>query len=302
MNTETKALVGVLGPLGSNGDFAMRLFKDRFSFLSDCAVEYFDAHADLLEALEADEITHGVVPIENTTNHGLVGDVIDFWSDAPRAAHVIAEQWEDIKHCLMVPNGISDSLPNLCKHIVVLSKAEALMQCRKTLSKLGISSSAQQKVVSSTAEAARIVSTSHASNYLAAVASRYAAETYGLQVVRANINDKGDNATRFHLVASPKTGGIEHSAMNKKALIFKVEDVPGAFDAVSHIFKVFNMNMTCMKSLPTGSKQDYNFYVEVVRSPLEKNWPSEFMDQLTRSTAWVRCIGTFEEHVRSVDV
>ena len=74
----------------------------------------------------------------------------------------------------------------------VHSKKEVLQQCRKLLDKLDV----ELVFEKSSAEAARNIRSSGCSDR-AAIVSKYAAELYGLEVLKEKVQDKKKNRTEF---------------------------------------------------------------------------------------------------------
>ena len=79
----------------------------------------------------------------------------------------------------------------------MLSHTQALGQCRGTLRKLGLKPVPE----ADTAGSARMVAESDDAT-IAAIASRLAAEIYGLKILKSDIEDEAHNTTRFVILAN----------------------------------------------------------------------------------------------------
>merc|ERR1711969_221102 len=79
----------------------------------------------------------------------------------------------------------------------VYSHVQVLGQCRSTLRKLGLT----PMVAADTAGSARQVA-ADGDPTAAAIASRLAAEIYGLEIVRSDIEDEAHNTTRFVVMSA----------------------------------------------------------------------------------------------------
>ncbi|MEI6396927.1 MAG: prephenate dehydratase domain-containing protein [Candidatus Taylorbacteria bacterium] len=280
--------IGVLGPCGSNGHYAANRLSERY--FKDKAVEivFINSHEEILNKVQVGkEISYGVVPIENSSR-GLIREVADVWLKDSYTAKVVAEQWVEIRNCLLMRSS-GPKVPT-----IVMSHPEALGQCRKSLVGLGLSSASKQVPTSSTAMAAKIVAESDPSSGAAAIASRFAADEYGLTVVRDDMNDHSSNETRFHLVAN-KDIDSDHTG-NKKSFVFKVAHKAGSLVNVLKVFSDLSLNMTSIHSVCEGIREEYLFYVEVVRTDKDSAWPISLMKYLKKETGWIKCIGTFTEH------
>ena len=126
------------------------------------------------------------MPIENSTE-GTVHHTLDMFMTSP--LKICGEVELAIRHHLMGRMRSLEDVRRVCAH------GQALAQCRATLDTIlpGI----EKIAVSSNAEGAR-----RARDELgtAAIASEVAAQIYGLESLVAEIEDRHDNTTRFHIV------------------------------------------------------------------------------------------------------
>ena len=138
----------------------------------------------------------------------------------------------------------------------VFSKPQALSQCRDWLSKH--LPWARVVEMNSTAAAAQLAAGKPGA---AAIASREAAASYGLEVVAADIEDNKGNFTRFAIIggeAAPRTG------QDKTALMFEIPHRPGSLADVMGVFKRGRLNLTWIESFPLlGTPNEYLFFVEL---------------------------------------
>jgi prephenate dehydratase len=146
--------------------------------------------AEVFAALEANEVNAAVVPVENT-HAGSVADVYDLLRKHDKAK-VVAEVIVRVRHCLLGVRGA-----RLEDIRVARSHPQALAQVEDFLRKHGI----QPEVAFDTAGAAAEVAAAK-DKAVAAVASRRAAERYGLDVLEESIETSTDNFTRFFAVAA----------------------------------------------------------------------------------------------------
>ena len=131
---------------------------------------------DALAAVTSGEVLYAMIPIENS----VAGRVADIHHLLPGAnLYIVGEHFLRVRHQLMSVKG--SSLETLKK---VLSHTQALGQCRNTLRAMGLTPVPE----ADTAGSARIVS-EQGDPALAAIASRLAAEIYGLEILRSDIED-----------------------------------------------------------------------------------------------------------------
>ncbi|KAJ6171654.1 hypothetical protein N7470_000721 [Penicillium chermesinum] len=154
--------------------------------------------ADAFSAIQKQEADYAVIPCENSTN-GSVVQTLDLLADRNNQYNdvkVCGEYYLTVRHCLLVnkgsyPNGwtgYDGSIRKLYTHPQVWG------QCDKFLSQYF--KDIERQDVSSTSKAAEIVA-EEPNEKTAAIASRFAAEYHGVNVLKENIEDRADNTTRF---------------------------------------------------------------------------------------------------------
>src|ERR1700744_310167 len=141
-----------------------------------------------LAAIASGEADLGMIPIENS----VAGRVADIHHLLPQSGLFIVGEWfEPIHHQLMAPRGAT-----IAGIKSVESHVQALGQCRRPIRKLGIT----PIVAGDPAGSARIVS-ERGDKSCAAIASRLAAEIYGLDILAEDVEDEAHNTTRFVVLA-----------------------------------------------------------------------------------------------------
>src|SRR5262249_32609064 len=146
---------------------------------------------DAFTAVTSGEAELGMIPIENS----IAGRVADIHHLMPTARlHIVAEWFLPIRNQLMAPRGATlKGLKTVESHIM------ALGQCRRFLRKLGVKTT----VGADTAGSAREVA-ERGDKTRGAIASRLAAEIYGLQILAEDVEDESHSTTRF-IVLSAKS-------------------------------------------------------------------------------------------------
>jgi prephenate dehydratase len=142
--------------------------------------------------------------------------------------------------------------------------------------------------VHSTAEAARMVATS--GETWAAIATLTAAETYGLKVLAADIQDQTNNSTRF-VVLSREEAVCESGG--KTSLLIYVVDRPGALFEVLQEFYIRNINLCKIESRPARTRiGEYLFFIDIEGNRQEAH-VSETLTALKKVAAEVRVLGSY---------
>ena len=143
---------------------------------------------DALAAIASGEADLGMIPIENS----VAGRVADIHHLLPQSGLFIVGEWFlPIHHQLMALRGAK-----LADIKTVESHVHALGQCRRIIRKLGI----KPIVSGDTAGSARIVA-ERGDKSCASIASKLAAEIYGLDILAEDVEDETHNTTRFVVLA-----------------------------------------------------------------------------------------------------
>ena len=201
----------------------------------------------------ADPEAAAVVPFENTTQ-GNVTEVMDLLAATPTLRAVACRAVPVHQHLLS-----KDLTTPLTR---ILSKAEALAQCRATLARIypGI----PLVPVSSTAEAARLAACDPAS---AAVAGETTAKRYGLVLRRPDVQDATGNTTRFFRLEPHRPddahGGPADLPPTHALLYATIDDRPGSL--LELLTPLRGIDLTLIQSRPIpGEKWKYAFFLELL--------------------------------------
>lgn len=96
---------------------------------------------------------------------------------------------------------------------------------------------------------------------IAAIASRYAAEYYGLNILAESIETDKKNFTKFLILTTNKKVKIEGA--EKAILSFQLPNTVGALANMLKMVVDNNINLTKIQSIPiVGKPNEYTFYIE----------------------------------------
>jgi prephenate dehydratase len=244
--------------------------------------------AEVFAALEAREVDAAVVPVENT-HAGSVADVYDLLRQHT-SAKVVAEIIVRVRHCLLGVRGARVADIRLAR-----SHPQALAQVEEFLRRHHI----QPEVAFDTAGAAAEVAQGGDAS-VAAVASRRAAERYGLDVLEDSIETSSDNFTRFFAVApegSREVAGNIPAALRKgptkTSLVYKTANLPGALVRSLQPFATAWIQLSKIESRPSrAAPWDYVFYLDFEGDP--SAWPAKEALALMRTCCeWIQQLGTY---------
>ena len=236
--------------------------------------------ADVTAAVASGIADRGVLPIENT----IVGSIAASHDaiNAMPGIFAIAETVVAVHHCVLgAPSTTFDQITTVLSHPV------ALAQCGRFFAE---NPQLEVHAVYDTAGAAMDVSKT-ADPVVAAVASRRAALHYDLQILRADIEDRPDNQTRFLAIAAapaPLPPGTPARSM----IILTAEDRPGSLLKALTPLATHGANIRRLEPRPTGEPWSYRFFVEFDHQSGDAAAAAVVRD-IAASAAETRLLGTY---------
>jgi prephenate dehydratase len=210
---------------------------------------------DAFQAVHDGDAGLAMIPIENT----VAGRVADIHQILPNSGlHIIGENFQRVQHQLLGRKGAKiEDLKTVYSHV------HALSQCRKVIRELGL----EAVVHADTAGAAKDLA-DDGDNSMAAIASALAAETYGLDILRQNIEDEDHNTTRFVVMAREPIHPDPDSGIVVTSFVFRVRNVPAALYKALGGFATNGVNMTKLESyMIRGEFTATQFYVDIEGHP-----------------------------------
>ena len=250
------------------------------------------AFEDVFAAVEAGDVDRGVIPIENA----VFGSVrVNYDHLRTHAVSIVGELQLRIRHHLMAPAGAS--LEDLR---VVQSHGQALGQCRAWLR--ANAPHATTQATPDTAGAARAEAEA-GDPTVAAIASRRAAEQYGLTVLDDGLEDNAQNFTRF-LVLAPEgrdAAPIGDGRPKTSVAFVLQENVPGALFKSLAVFALRELDLLKIESRPlVGHPGRYRFYVDV-DGGRDEEAVDRALDHLREITMELQVLGSYPHGARYGD-
>lgn len=252
------------------------------------AAEPRETFADVFTALEREEVDGAVVPVENSFA-GAVVDVYDLLR-RHRSVRIVAEAMLRVRHHLLGVRGAS-----LAGVGAARSHPQALAQVEPFLRLHGIRPVTAYDTAGAAAEVAAAGDAT-----VAAVASRAAAERYGLEILAADIEGSPDNMTRFFALARERDTEIAQSiapelrgGAAKTSLAYATQNVPGALVRSLQPFATAGLQLTKIESRPSREAPwDYVFYLDFEGDPAVSP-ATEALALMRTCCSWVHILGTY---------
>lgn len=225
-----------------------------------------------------------MIPIENSVA-GRVADIHHLLPDS--GLHIIGEHFERVNHHLLAVTGTDvGEITHVHSHI------HALNQCRNLIAELGVE---PVEHVDTAGAAAEIAAKGHPSQ--AAIASSLAAETYGLESLKANIEDAEHNTTRFVIMSTREERPPVEIPSSEviTSFVFRVRNVPAALFKAMGGFATNGVNMTKLESYISEGFFAAQFYADVEGHPDHRNLKLA-MEELGFFTHDVHILGVYPAH------
>ena len=268
---EKELSVAFLGPMGTFSEEAAN--KQFGGLTSPVQCHSID---DVFRMVESGQVDYGVVPVENSTE-GAVGRTLDLLMAT--SLHICGEVALPVHHNLLSKQTDKLDIKKLYSH------AQSLAQCHEWLN-LNLPGVERQAVVSN-AEAARLAAAEAGS---AAIASRRAADLFGLNLLHANIEDDPKNTTRF-LVLSMHD--VAPSGKDKTSLLMATRNVPGAMVDLLSPFSSHGVSMSKFESRPSKiGLWEYVFFVDIEGHQHDQA-VSAALDELKQRASFLKILGSY---------
>ena len=238
---------------------------------------------DALAAISSGDADLGMIPIENS----VAGRVADIHHLLPQSGLFIVGEWFlPIRHQLLGLRGAK-----LSDIKTVESHVHALGQCRRVVRELGIKS----VVAADTAGSARAIAEA-GDKTRAAIASKLAADIYGLDILSADVEDESHNTTRFVVLAREPKWPKQGSSPLVTSFVFRVRNLPAALYKAMGGFATNGVNMTKLESyMVEGNFFATQFYADVDGHPEDKNLTFA-LEELKFFSKELRIVGVYPAH------
>jgi prephenate dehydratase len=277
-------LIAFQGETGAYSEAAGAKFAPEATLLPCPAFE------DVFAAVDSGRATCGVLPIENS-----IGGTIHRNYDllVQNELRIVAEVELPVRHHLLaLPGTTFESLKQVYSH------PQALAQCDRFLRSL-----AGVEIVATydTAGSAKMIKEQRLAG-VGAVASERAGAIFGLETLKAGIQDHADNTTRFLIVtrAADVDGMLAGQDVNKTTIVFTLPNTPGALFKALSVFALRDIDVTKIESRPTGRPWEYLFHMDLAIGQHELRC-GRALSHLAEFAPSLKVLGSYPGVARSAD-
>jgi prephenate dehydratase len=251
-----------------------------FNYLGNVEALPCESFDLVFEAVVGGACDSGLIPIENS----LAGSIHQNYDLLLRHdLYIIGEYPLRVQHCLI-------AFPGVGKEEIkkAISHPQALGQCAAYLRGLGI----KPESVYDTAGSVKMLKASGARD-TAAIASRRAAEIYGMQIIEDGIEDNPENYTRFLAIAKEP---VQPEGEAKTSIVFTLKNQPGSLFKALSVFALRDIDLTKIESRPLqGKPWEYLFYIDFISSTDEEK-VLKALDHLSEYAMMLRVLGSYPRY------
>lgn len=242
--------------------------------------ETFEQAMELVDNGEAD---YAVIPVENS-NAGRVSDVHFLLPQTDLT--ILGEHFLRVEHQLLaLPEAKLEDIEAASSH------PQALAQCSEFLKKHHIKPISR---IDTAKSCEHIVEKNDKKQ--AAIASKLAAEIYGLNILASNIENDSNNTTRFLIMGKDKQMPKDDGSKFVTSLVFKVKNIPAALYKTLGGFATNGVNITKLESYVVGGNFiSAQFYVEIEAHPEAPEF-KRALEELKFYSESIHFLGTYKAH------
>ncbi len=275
MVDNTQTTISFQGIAGAHSDMAC---KNAYPYHYTLPCDTFE-HA--FNAVETGKAILAHIPIENS-HAGRVAEIHNLLPETPLS--IVGEYFHKVSHALVAPKGATlDGIKTVYSH------QQALMQCRAHCRDLGI---AQEPFFDTAAAAKQVAQWNDPSK--AALASKLAAELYGLEILETDMQDANDNTTLFVAFAAEPIDPDPEQENIISSLLFTTRNIAAGLYKALGGFATNNINILKLESyIPDYTSGEAQFFITFEGHPRNPK-VQHALEELGFFTKNVKLLGVYE--------
>ena len=126
----------------------------------------------------------------------------------------------------------------------------------------------------------------------AAIAGKQAANDYGMQILKEEIEDIPENFTRFHVISLSES---KSAAVNKTSVVFAMKNIPGALFKGLSVFALRDIDLLKIESRPLrGKPWAYIFYLDFA-GHMDEEKCKNAIRHLQEITSFLKVLGSYPD-------
>lgn len=264
---------------GEPGAYSEQAIQEYFGAVETLPCESFD---DVFAAVNDGQVQTALIPIENS----LAGSIHHNYDLLLRnQLWIVGEYFLRVRHCLIAAPGVKKSeIKRVISHPQALGQTVAYVRAMP-----GVKS----EPVFDTAGSVKMLKES-GDRSTAAIASRRAAELYGMNILEEGIEDDPQNYTRFLSITPTPAAAPKQDA--KTSIVFTLKNQPGGLFKALSVFALRDIDLTKIESRPLmGQLWEYLFYIDFAGSTDEEH-VKKALDHLGEYALMLRVLGCYARH------
>jgi len=264
-------------------------FQGTFGAYSHLAALSIDPNAEIIPCKTFDECFYKAYKDSNSKiiipeSNRITGNIGIEYLIFQYRLNIYSEYFQKIEHNLLVIPGTKISeIKNVYSH------SQALSQCSDFIKKNNLI----EHVRADTAGSAEMIS-KNKDKKDAAIASTLSAQTYGLEILKKNIENEKGNLTRFLImgkdISQPEFGSKKYIT----SFLFKLKSKPAALYQSLGGFAINGVNLTKLQSYPEKNSFDSYFFLCDLDGHIDDQKVQKSLEELGLHCEDFHVLGVFE--------
>jgi prephenate dehydratase len=265
---------------GEHGAYSEQAIREHFGI--DCATVPCISFDEVFSNVADCSCDCGFIPVENSVA-GSIHRNYDLLLE--NNLFVTGEHITRVSHCLI---GLPNARINQIRKVV--SHPQALAQCENTLRAMKAVTS---EPVYDTAGSVKMIK-ELGDPCVAAIASHWAADLYGMHVLAENFEDNTANFTRFQIISREPVAVLQNA---RTSIVFALKNEPAALFRAMSVFALRGIDLTKIESRPlVGKPWEYLFYIDFSGSQADEK-TQKALSNLEEYATFLRILGTYPKYI-----